>query len=39
MFYLLYKDRISETLFTEFVLKKSQTVFTIFEKEEPFNVF
>lgn len=38
MFYLLYKDRISETLFTEFALKKSQTVFTIFEKEEPFKV-
>ena len=34
MFYLLYKDRISETLFTEFALKKSQTVFTIFEQEE-----
>ena len=27
-------DRISETLFTEFTLKKSQTVFTIFEQEE-----
>lgn len=38
MFYLLYKDRISETLFTEFALKKSQTVFTIFEQEEPFKV-
>lgn len=38
MFYLLYKDRISETLFTEFALKKSQTVFTIFEKDEPFKV-
>ena len=29
-------DRISETLFTEFALKKSQTVFPIFEQEEPF---
>lgn len=38
MFYLLYKDRISETLFTEFALKKSQTVFTIFAKDEPFKV-
>ena len=37
-FYLLYKDRISETLFTEFALKKSQTVFTIFKEDDPFKV-
>ena len=28
-FYLTYKDRISETLFTEFAIKKSETVFTL----------
>ena len=37
-FYLTYKDRISETLFTEFANKKSETVFTIFEEEHPFVV-
>ena len=37
-FYLTYKDRISETLFTEFAIKKSETVFTIFEEEHPFVV-
>ena len=30
------KDRISGTLFTEFAIKKSETVFTIFEEEHPF---
>ena len=37
-FYLTYKERISETLFTEFAIKKSETVFTIFEEEHPFLV-
>lgn len=32
-FYLTYKNRISETLFTEFAIKKSETVFTIFEED------
>ena len=37
-FYLTYKDRISETVFTLFAIQKSKTVFTFFEKEEPFKV-
>ena len=37
-FYLTYKERILETLFTEFAIKKSETVFTIFEEEHPFLV-
>lgn len=37
-FYLTYKERISETLFTEFAIKKSETVFTIFDEEHPFVV-
>lgn len=37
-FYLCYKDRISETLFTEFAIKKSQTVFGKLEKERPFQL-
>ena len=37
-FYLTYKNRISETLFTEFAIKKSETVFTIFDEEHPFVV-
>ena len=35
---MTYKERISETLFTEFAIKKSETVFTIFEEEHPFLV-
>lgn len=37
-FYLIYKERISETVFTQFAIEKSQTVFTFFEKEPPFIV-
>lgn len=35
-FYLTYKERISETLFTQFAIQKSETVFSFFEKEHPF---
>lgn len=37
-FYLTYRNRISETLFTEFAIKKSEAVFTIFEEGHPFIV-
>lgn len=37
-FYLTYKDKISETLFTEFAIMKSETVITIVEEEHPFIV-
>ena len=35
-FYLNYKDRISETVFTLFAVEKSETVFAFLEKETPF---
>lgn len=35
-FYLIYKERISETLFTQFAIEKSETVFRFFQKEYPF---
>lgn len=37
-FYLIYKDRISETVFSLFAVEKSETVFSFFEKESPFTV-
>lgn len=35
-FYLTYKDRISETMFSLFAIQKSETVFSFFESEKPF---
>ncbi len=35
-FYLTYKDRIGETIFSLFAIQKSETVFSFFEKETPF---
>ena len=37
-FYLTYKDRISETVFSLFAIEKSKTVFSLFEKDPPFTV-
>ena len=37
-FYHIYKDRISETVFSLFAVEKSETVFSFFEKESPFTV-
>ena len=37
-FYLTYKDRISETVFSLFAIQKSETVFSFFEKETPFTL-
>ena len=37
-FYLTYKDRISETVFSLFAVEKSETVFSFFEKEAPFTL-
>ncbi len=37
-FFLTYQDRISETLFRKFAVEKSETVFSIFEKEMPFTL-
>ena len=37
-FYFTYADRISQTLFEEFAVKKSQTVFEELDKEQPFLV-
>ena len=37
-FYLTYKDRISETLFSLFAIQKSETVFSFFEKEQSFSL-
>ena len=34
--FLIYQDRISETVFRKFAVEKSETVFSIFEKELPF---
>ena len=37
-FFLIYQDRISETVFRKFAVEKSETVFSIFEKELPFTL-
>ena len=37
-FFLTYQDRISETLFRKFDVEKSETVFSLFEKESPFTL-
>lgn len=37
-FYLTYKERISETVFSLFAIEKSETVFSFFENELPFVV-
>lgn len=37
-FYLTYKDRISETMFSLFAIQKSETVFSFFESEKPFTL-
>ena len=37
-FILTYKDRISETVFRKFAVEKSETVFSLFEKESPFTL-
>ncbi len=35
-FSLTYQDRISETMFRKFAVKKSQTVYEELDKEQPF---
>ena len=37
-FYLLYEDRISETLFRKFAEEKSETVFSELQKEKMFSL-
>ncbi len=37
-FYLMYKDRISQTVFDQFAVQKSQTVFSELEKHPPFTL-
>ncbi len=37
-FYLTYKDRISETMFSLFAVEKSETVFSFFEESIPFTL-
>lgn len=37
-FYLEYKDRIGQTLFTLFAIEKSQTLFTQFKENPPFTL-
>ena len=37
-FFLTYQDRISETVFRKFAVEKSETVFSLFEKEVPFTL-
>lgn len=37
-FYLIYQDRISETMFRKFAVEKSETVFRIFEETLPFTL-
>ena len=37
-FYLMYGDRISETLFRKFAIEKSDTMFRIFTEEKPFKL-
>lgn len=37
-FFLTYQDRISETVFRKFAVEKSETLFSLFEKEAPFTL-
>ena len=37
-FYMTYKDRISETVFSLFAIQKSETVFSFFADEPPFTL-
>ena len=37
-FFLIYQDRISETVFRKFAVEKSETLFRLFEKEMPFTL-
>ena len=37
-FYLIYKDRISETVFELFAVEKSETVFSFFKDQMPFSL-
>lgn len=37
-FYLTYKDRIAETVFRQFAIEKTQTVFRQLQNEKPFKV-
>ena len=37
-FFITYQDRISETMFRKFAVEKSETVFSLFEKESPFTL-
>ena len=37
-FYLIYKDRISETVFDLFAVEKSETVFSFFKDQMPFSL-
>ena len=37
-FYLIYKDRISETVFDLFAVEKSETVFCFFKDQMPFSL-
>lgn len=37
-FYLIYANRISETVFSLFAVEKSKTVFSFFENKPPFTL-
>lgn len=37
-FYLIYKDRISETVFSLFAIEKSETVFSLLNEDTPFQL-
>ena len=37
-FYMTYKNRISETVFSLFAIQKSETVFSFFENNQPFTL-
>lgn len=37
-FYLIYKERISETVFSLFAIEKSETVFSLLNKDIPFQL-
>ena len=37
-FYIVYKDRISETVYRKFAIEKSETVFSFFADEPPFTL-
>ena len=37
-FYLIYKDRISETVFSLFAIEKSETVFSLLNEDMPFQL-